>query len=174
MEELDAFSLAPARLACGFYVNELALKLLPRHIPMDGLVAEYAEALARLSDAEAAPEAALRRYELNLLRHLGEGLDTLDLEALDPDRAYVYEAQRGLRHAAPAEVARNAHVRGAALRALLQDRLESREQRREARRLLRGLLDYHLQGRTIASRALLRPRTNDQTSEPGDVPTHDA
>ncbi|WP_077277902.1 DNA repair protein RecO [Thioalkalivibrio denitrificans] len=160
MEEQAAYRLSPPRLACGFYLNELTLKLVPRQIPLDGLVTEYAGALTRLSDPDEMPDAPLRRYELQLLRHLGEGLDSLDTQMLDPEAALVYEAQRGLRPASAAELASGDFVHGSTLRALIADRLDSRQDRREARRLLRGLLDYHLQGRPVVSRALLRPRSH--------------
>jgi DNA repair protein RecO (recombination protein O) len=158
MEEQAAFDLPPSRLACGFYLNELALKLLPRQIPLDGLVAEYGEALARLADPSLPPESPLRRYELHLLRHLGEGLDSLDTAALEPGEYYVYEPQRGLRPAQAAERSRRECVRGETLRALLEDRLESGPPQQEAKRLLRGLLDYHLHGRKILSRALFHAK----------------
>ncbi|WP_018231166.1 DNA repair protein RecO [Thioalkalivibrio thiocyanodenitrificans] len=174
MEEQAAFDLPAPRLACGFYLNELALKLLPRQIPLEGLVDEYAEALARLADPQAALEPPLRRYELHLLRHLGEGLDSLDTGALDAGGAYVYEPQRGLRPASAAEVSRGDFVHGGTLRELLEGRLASRQARQEAKHMLRGLLDYHLQGRRIISRALLRPHSPDHSRPRGVAPDNDA
>lgn len=172
MEEQAGFDLPPGRLACGFYLNELTLKLLPRQIPMEGLVAEYGETLARLMDPGLSPEPPLRRYELQLLRHLGEGLDSLDPAALDPQGCYVYEAQRGLRPARATERARGGCIHGETLQALLDDSIRSGPMLREARRLLRGLLDFHLQGKPILSRALLHaPRAGlrpEQEKEPND------
>lgn len=173
MEEQAAFDLPPARLACGFYLNELALKLLPRQIPMEGVVVEYAAALARLADPGDMPEPPLRRYELHLLRHLGEGLDSVDVATLDPAGRYVYEAQRGLRAAEPGEIAAGDCLHGSSLRELLTNRLESRDAMQEAKRLLRGLLDYHLQGRKILSRSLIRPHAPGHTRNRGEYPHDD-
>jgi DNA repair protein RecO (recombination protein O) len=170
MEEQAAFDLPPSRLACGFYLNELALKLLPRQIPLEGLMTEYGEALARLADPSAPLEPPLRRYELQLLRHLGEGLDSVDTAALEPGARYVYEPQRGLRPAQAAEPSRWECVHGETLRALLEDRLESGRPQQEAKRLLRGLLDYHLQGRNILSRALFHAKPPGDRPARGEVP----
>src|SRR6266496_1390929 len=59
-----------AALLCGFYLNELLLKLLPREDPHPRLFASYETALADLAGgAEQAP--LLRRFELTLLTELG-------------------------------------------------------------------------------------------------------
>ena len=51
---------APLRgqaLICGFYLNELLMKLLPRDDPHEALFDSYASALARLAECEARPAA---------------------------------------------------------------------------------------------------------------------
>lgn len=76
-------------LMCGFYLNELLLRLLPREDPHPGLYASYAQALQWLADgASVAP--TLRRQELRLLQELGYAVP---LEA-QPDGTPI-EAQRG-------------------------------------------------------------------------------
>src|SRR5437762_9356107 len=60
-------------LLCGFYLNELVLKLVPREDPHARLYDEYESALAELANgAEQAP--VLRRFELRLLAELGYAL----------------------------------------------------------------------------------------------------
>ncbi len=62
-----------AALLCGFYLNELLLKLLPREDPHPRLFASYESALGDLAaGAEQAP--VLRRFELTLLTELGYAL----------------------------------------------------------------------------------------------------
>src|SRR5207249_2153169 len=57
-------------MMCGFYLNELLLRLLPRDDPHEALFDFYAESLARLSGAPAyAP--VLRGFEKRLLAELG-------------------------------------------------------------------------------------------------------
>src|SRR5437870_6864720 len=60
-------------LLCGFYLNELLLKLLPREDPHPNLFREYVATLSKLaSGAEQSP--VFRRYELRLLADLGYAL----------------------------------------------------------------------------------------------------
>src|SRR5205807_3793149 len=66
-------------LMCGFYLNELLLRLLPREDPHDALFLRYQEGLARLaSEADSAP--ALRSFEKALPKALGYAM-TLDADS---------------------------------------------------------------------------------------------
>src|SRR3954468_11419949 len=90
-------ALAGLGLMCGFYVNELVLRLLPRDDPHEALFDFYTEALNQLSGgAEQGP--ALRRFEKRLLAELGYA-PLLERDAasepIDPERQYVYEPERG-------------------------------------------------------------------------------
>ena len=62
--------LAGRGLMCGFYLNELVLRLLPREDPHEALFDAYSEALARLSAGEPF-DAVLRSFEKRLLAELG-------------------------------------------------------------------------------------------------------
>ena len=62
--------LAGRGLMCGFYVNELVLRLLPRDDPHEALFDVYGEALARLSRNESFAF-VLRSFERRLLAELG-------------------------------------------------------------------------------------------------------
>jgi DNA repair protein RecO (recombination protein O) len=59
-------------LFSGFYANELLMKLLARHDPHPKLFDAYAETVAALGGAdEAGTQAALRAFEIILLREIG-------------------------------------------------------------------------------------------------------
>ena len=61
-----------AALLRGFYLNELLMKLLARHDPHPALFDAYAATLPALGRARrGAPQAALRAFELVLLREIG-------------------------------------------------------------------------------------------------------
>src|SRR5437763_16220263 len=85
-------------LLCGFYLNELLLKLLPREDPHPELFRHYGNALARLAaTADHAP--VLRQFEVELLAALGYALP-LEREAdtgrrIDPAARYYYAFERG-------------------------------------------------------------------------------
>ncbi|MEO7151083.1 MAG: DNA repair protein RecO [Burkholderiaceae bacterium] len=88
-------------LFSGFYVNELLMKLLARGDPHPALFDAYActlPALAAAADSE--PEAALRAFELMLLRHTGVLPDlahvTQTQQPLRPDARYALQAQSGV------------------------------------------------------------------------------
>src|SRR5437899_2499222 len=92
-----------AALLCGFYLNELLLKLLPREDAHPRLYAIYEAALAELAaGAEQAP--LLRRFELQLLSELGYALplttETDTGAAIDPAASYHYAFDRGPQRAA--------------------------------------------------------------------------
>src|SRR5256714_7782013 len=86
--------LAGQGLMCGFYLNELVLRLLPRDDPYEALFDVYGEALAGLSQPSSA--AVLRRFEKRLLVELGYA-PLLERDAasrpIDPAGLYVYEPE---------------------------------------------------------------------------------
>lgn len=148
-------TLAGERLYCVFYLNELVMRLTAHHDPNPPLLEVYEEALAAIVDG-AALEQSLRRFEKRLLDALGFGL-MLDAEA-DTDRPlaaeadYHYLVERGPVRCGPASA--GVRVRGATLRALAAEGELAPAELREAKRLMRQVLDHHLDGRPLASRAL--------------------
>jgi DNA repair protein RecO (recombination protein O) len=151
-----------AALLCGFYLNELLLKLLAREDPHSSLFVEYASALQALTaDARPAVQATvLRRFELRLLAELGYGLAlTHDVDTGAPiarDERYHYAFDRGPRRVAAEPQARWPIVRGATLIALATERYPDAEVAAEAKRLMRGILDHYLEERRIFSRRVVR------------------
>ncbi len=150
---------AGSALVCGFYLNELLLKLLPREDPHPRLFASYESALADLAaGGEQAP--ILRRFELLLLAELGYALplvreaDTGD--PIDPAARYHYAFDRGARRAPPGPMARLPIVRGATLLALADGRYADAETAAEAKRLMREVLDHYLEQRGVESRRVVQ------------------
>jgi DNA repair protein RecO (recombination protein O) len=85
-------------LLCGFYLNELLVKLLAREDPHEELFDRYREALGKLALGDPSPP-ILRAFEKALLKELGYAM-TLDREAasgraIDPDALYTYDPERG-------------------------------------------------------------------------------
>ncbi|HEB97192.1 MAG TPA: DNA repair protein RecO [Sedimenticola thiotaurini] len=146
--------LAGRALYCGFYLNELLLRLTRRGDPGTTLFSHYAGTLERLADPEAL-EPALRRFELQLLECLGYGL-ILDREAetdspLVPERRYHYRPEQGPVPARPGDADA---ISGATLLALHRDRPLGPRQLAEARRLSRQVLAHYLGDRPLKSREL--------------------
>jgi DNA repair protein RecO (recombination protein O) len=151
-----------AALLCGFYLNELLLKLLAREDPHPALWREYASALRALTtDATPAAQAAtLRRFELRLLAELGYALtlthDAASGAPIAADERYHYVFERGPQHVAAEPRAAWPVVRGATLIALVSDRYPDAEVAAEAKRLMRGILDHYLEERRIFSRRVVQ------------------
>jgi DNA repair protein RecO (recombination protein O) len=150
---------AGSALLCGFYLNELLLKLLPREDPHPQLFRDYDSALAKLAGgAEQAP--VLRGFELRLLAELGYALP-LTHEAdtgrpVDPGARYYYAFDRGPRASVAEPGRRYPQVRGATLLALAQHDFSAPDAAAEAKRLMREVLDHYLERRTIVSRRVVR------------------
>ena len=86
-------------LMCGFYLNELLLKLLARDDPHEDLFDHLPGSDCWRWPGEPEPAATLRRFEKHLLKELGYAL-TLDREAdtgrpIDPQKRYTYVIERG-------------------------------------------------------------------------------
>jgi len=157
--------LSGAALLCGFYLNELLLKLLAREDAHAGLFDDYATALQALAvDPTGAAQAAiLRRFEVRLLAAMGYAMQlTRDVDdvAIDAARAYHYAPDRGPRlvvgHVAREPGAHPRVVRGSTLLALAAGSFPDVESAADAKRLMRDVLDHHLEERRIVSRRVVR------------------
>ena len=154
----EARALPPQRLMSGFYLNELLLRLTPRGEPVPEIFDAYVLALETLR-RHGAEQAALRRFEQDLLGHLGYGLDLArDAESgepLSPDRYYHFVPGVGLR---VADAARGdlEPFRGSELMDVCHGRLETAVALRTAKRLLRSALEHCLEGRGLHSRDVMR------------------
>lgn len=161
--------LGRSTLLCGFYLNELLLKLLPREDAHPRLYSAYEAAIIDL--AAGLPQAAvLRGFELDLLAELGYALP-LDHEAdtgapIDPEARYHYAPDHGPRHLAAddgggaaralAAEPRGDWVSGATLLALAHRNFADAAATAEAKRLMREVLDHYLEQRGVESRRLMQ------------------
>jgi DNA repair protein RecO (recombination protein O) len=161
--------LSGAELLTGFYLNELLMKLLARSDPHPILFDQYAATLPVLRGGdEAGVQAALRAFELVLLREIGVlpelGVDTITLQAVREDRRYALHAEAGVVEAGAGETGlRGGWLREAekALQALAQPQglagLQQlcRQALSDLKPALRGLLHYHLGSPVLRTRQLL-------------------
>lgn len=154
----EMVALSGKALYCGFYVNELTLRLLHRHDPHEGLFAAYRETLHALL-AAGQHAATLRLFEKRLLQELGYGLvldrDAYSDTAIDPDAHYLYIPERGPL-LAQRTGARELQVRGASLLALHANRLDDASALQDAKLLLRAVLAHHMGDQPLHSRRLFQ------------------
>jgi DNA repair protein RecO (recombination protein O) len=160
-----AFRLLSGRaLICGFYLNELLLKLLHRDDAHDALFDAYEETLrALLQSAAHANEHAvvLRGFEKRLLSELGYGL-ILDHEAdsqqpLQAQRRYRYIIDRGpVAAAVPSEAhGSGLELLGQTLIDMDEDNYASAVTQQQSKSLMRLLIGHYLGNQTLHSRQLL-------------------
>ncbi|HTL25254.1 MAG TPA: DNA repair protein RecO [Burkholderiales bacterium] len=151
---------APAGLGlmCGFYLNELLMRLLPRDDPHERLFDAYAESLRCLAEARD-QEPVLRAFERRLLGELGYAPllehDAISGAPIEPGQRYMYEPDRGP-VAVRGEHAPPAALRGQTLLDIANDDYARADTRDEARRLLRELIAHRLGGQTLHTRTVLK------------------
>lgn len=148
-------------LMCGFYVNELILRLLPRDDAHEALFDVYARCLERLGRGE--PTAmVLRGFEKRLLAELGYAM-LLDRDAangapIDPEGQYLYDPERGplpVRETPGGFSDKDMVVRGSTLLNLAGDDFSSGETLQQARGLMRALIGRRLNGQILHTRSVL-------------------
>ena len=148
-------------LMCGFYLNELLLRVLARGDAHEVLYDRYTETLALLAGEDGDLEKILRRFEKNLLAEIGYG-PTFDLEAdtrapIDAGVRYVYQPTRGaLRDLGQTGCA----VMGKTLLDLAADRFDDPVTLIEAKALMRSLINHTLGAKPLYTRQLLRELTD--------------
>lgn len=149
--------LAGLGLMCGFYLNELLLRLLPREDPHEALYEAYAESLEALA-SRGLYATVLRAFEKRLLGELGYAplleRDAVSGEPIDPERHYLYEPDRG-----PVAV-NGAHggelvVSGRTLLDVACGDYARAQTRDEARGLMRALIAQRLHGQMLHTRVIL-------------------
>jgi DNA repair protein RecO (recombination protein O) len=156
-------------LMCGFYLNELLLRLLARGDAHERLYDRYIDTLDQLadeacsSDQERAAcfERILRRFEKNLLSEIGYGA-TFDIDAdsgalIEPEVRYVFQPERGALRSVGQP---GCPVSGQTLIDLATDRFERQATLAEAKALMRTLINHTLGAKPLYTRQLLRELTD--------------
>jgi DNA repair protein RecO (recombination protein O) len=149
--------LAGRGLLCGYYLNELLLKLLPREDAHPVLFDRYAQTIAALAAGEPT-EPLLRSFELAMLRELGYGV-TLDVmadtgEVLEAGGRYVFVHERGVLEA-EGDMGDIPVLDGRCLLAMARDDFSDAATLSQARGLMRRLMHHHLGGQPLESRRIL-------------------
>lgn len=152
-----AYHLTGDRLYCGFYINELMMRLLERRDPYPGLYAFYLQTLARLASQDSA-EQCLRDFEVQLMIELGYGMlfdHTADTAApVEPDLIYHYVIEQGPVSGDMGPVDHRIH--GRTLLCLHNRQLLDETGASEAKRLMRRVLAHYLGDKPLKSRELFQ------------------
>ena len=160
-----AAMLTGAALFSGFYLNELLMKLLARQDPHPQLFDVYAATLPHLADVDdQRVQAALRAFELSLLRELGVlpdlSLVTATQQPLALDRRYALLADVGVAEPRSTDTALAGHTLIGVQAALEHGSLAALQQAcalalPELKAVLRALLHYHLGSSALRTRQVM-------------------
>lgn len=163
MHAAEALDAAPRLtgdgVLAGFYLNELVLRLAPRHDPLPDLFDAYAQARIGLGQGGALVW-TLRRFERDLLEALGFGfafnVDGDGVE-IDPAARYRLDPEHGPRRVGSdrGHEERSTFATGRALLALAADTLPEAEDLASLRLPMRGVLAHHLGARGLKSWEML-------------------
>ncbi|GMQ91383.1 MAG: DNA repair protein RecO [Gammaproteobacteria bacterium] len=151
-------------LLCGFYANELLMRLLQRQDPHEDLYDSYQSTIIALQ-SNTNHESTLRMFEKKLLQEIGYGLilehNITDNSPIQPDTMYHYILDKGpsLRGASSDQMHAPVVIAGSSLLAFHQNRLDNDTVTRDAKRLTRAALSLHLEGRPLACRRLFQSPT---------------
>lgn len=143
-------------LLCGFYLNELLVKLLARDDRHPALFDHYVATLNQLAHGEP-PQIVLRKFERALLKETGVAADlgrcTSTRAAVAADADYVVDPERGAREALAGEVW--PVVSGKTLLDMEREDYSDPATLAQSKQLMRFLLAHHLGGQPLNTRQIL-------------------
>lgn len=150
-------------LMCGFYLNELLLRLLPREDSHSTLFEYYSITLKTLAISQDLAT-TLRRFELKLLQELGYAIplqnDASDAPIL-AEASYRYEAESGamrvsLQTSVQIKTAFNGvQLSGKTLIDMANDDYSNVQTQQQSKQLMRYLLAHYLGDKPLHTRQLL-------------------
>jgi len=143
-------------LLCGFYLNELLVKLLARDDPHPVLFDHYVATLNQLAHNEP-PPIVLRKFERALLKETGVAADltrcTGTRQAVDAGQVYVVDPERGPRPARAADAWPK--ITGKTLLDMEREDYCDVATQAQSKLLMRFLLAHQLGGATLNTRQIL-------------------
>lgn len=148
--------LEKAALLCGFYLNELLVKLLARDDPHPALFSQYIATLNELAHQEP-PPIVLRKFERAFLKETGVGSNltvcSATGESVQADKVYVVDPERGPR---PANASDDMpRVTGKTLLDMERDDYSDAATQSQSKFLMRFLLAHQLGGAQLNTRQIL-------------------
>jgi DNA repair protein RecO (recombination protein O) len=143
-------------LLCGFYLNELLVKLLARDDAHPALFDHYVATLNQLAHNEPAP-IVLRKFERALLRETGVSADlsrcTVTRAPVRADVVYVVDPERGPRPERASD--QSPRVAGKTLLDMEREDYQDAATQSQSKQLMRFLLAHHLGGAPLNTRQIL-------------------
>lgn len=148
-------------LMCGFYMNELLLRLLPRDDAHAQLFEYYAQTVQLLSSLEHETgngqlAEIMRRFELKMLQELGYAVPLThdeNGEIIHADETYRFEADYGA--CAPSATKHGILIQGVTLLDMARGSYSNATTQTQSKQLMRYLLQHYLGEKPLHTRQLL-------------------
>lgn len=148
--------LEKSALLCGFYLNELLMKLVARDDPHPSLFDHYVSTLNQLAHDEP-PPIVLRKFERSLLKETGVAsefrLSSETGEAIVATDTYVVDPEQGPRSPRADDMA--PRVSGKTLLDMEREDYSDSNTQLQSKFLMRFLLAHHLGGAPLNTRQIL-------------------
>jgi DNA repair protein RecO (recombination protein O) len=142
-------------LMCGFYLNELLLRLLPREDAHEQLFDYYKTTLKSLAKGVNLAS-HLRRFELKMLQEMGYAVP-LSMDEnnalIKEEKLYRYEAEYGA--CDPSSTRGGIDIKGKTLLEMAQDDYNNEQTQQQSKQLMRYLLAHYLGDKPLYTRQLL-------------------
>lgn len=145
-------------LMCGFYVNELLMRLLPREDAHQALFDDYARTLKLLASQPQDNAIILRRFELYLLQQLGYAVPLLanvQDEPVQAGKQYYYLPEVGPVSTLHAGQENGVQLSAETLLAMAQDDYSQVQTQQQSKQLMRLLINHYLGDQVLHTRQLL-------------------
>jgi len=146
-------------LPCGFYINEILMRLLHKHDVHEDVFDAYQNILVTLSNQKNL-DIQLRLFEKKILQQLGFEIN-LNHDAntqlpLQPEQQYFYYVEHGPVLAEHQNTTEYLRLSGKSLLAFQENDLSNDTVRREIKSLMRMVIAYYLGNKPLKSRELFR------------------
>jgi len=154
-------SLEGDALVCGFYMNELLLRLLPREDPHEKLFEYYSESISQLSTGMELA-VTLRQFELRLLQECGYQVPLdrdINGNVIEQGANYFYEVGYG-----PSKVKKKVSdimLRGKTLIDMATNRYDDAATLKQSKQLMRHLIAFYLGDKPLNSKKLFNELETD-------------
>ena len=154
-------SLEGDALVCGFYMNELLLRLLPREDAHEKLFEYYSESISQLSTGMELA-VTLRQFELRLLQECGYQVPLdrdINGNVIEQGANYFYEVGYG-----PSKVKKKVSdimLRGKTLIDMATNRYDDATTLKQSKQLMRHLIAFYLGDKPLNSKKLFNELETD-------------
>lgn len=156
LTQIESWQVAPElkglALYSGYYLNELIAYFLHNFDPYPEIFRLYHDTLCELASTSEL-EHVLRVFEINLLDHVGYGLqfdfDSHHQKPVAAEKKYVFHADSG-----PVET-EHGDIAGGTLLAMAARSFNNGNTLAEAKKIMRTAIDFHLNGKKLKSRAVI-------------------